>query len=189
MVHITSRLSRLLQHFVQPIGHATSNQGEACRDILFHGGQAGATAVMLGSVLVYLKPWNSSSIFSFSSGIPMRRLAVIPGDPIFKYYQKGEIKARYWNPCEIFDEVHILSLNKKDIKPEKVQSLVGRAKLHIHALGRPNVLTLIRYYPKVARFLQELNPDIVRSHGPWHSGSIAFTLQKNRRSVYQLHPQ
>ena len=108
----------------------------------------------------------------------MTRLAVIPGDPIYKYYQKGEIKERYWNPCEIFDEVHILSLNKKDIEPEKVQSLVGRAKLHIHALGRPNVLTLARYYPKVARFLHELNPDIVRSHGPWHSGSIGVYAAK-----------
>ena len=64
MVHITSRLSRLLQHFVQPIGHATSNQGEACRD-LFHGGQAGATAVMLGSVLVYLKPVEQFIYFQF----------------------------------------------------------------------------------------------------------------------------
>ncbi len=35
------------------------------------------------------------------------RLVVIAADPFYKYYAKGEIKARYWNSCGLFDEVHI----------------------------------------------------------------------------------
>ncbi|MDP7255003.1 MAG: glycosyltransferase family 4 protein [Planctomycetota bacterium] len=102
----------------------------------------------------------------------MRRLVVIPGDQIFKYYEKGEIKARYWNPCGLFDEVHILSLNESDIEPEKVQALVGDAELHIHAVGRPTALTLAFYYFKITRIIRRLDPDLIRAHGPWHSGSL-----------------
>ena len=108
----------------------------------------------------------------------MKRLVVIPGDPIYKYHKKGEIKKRYWNPCEIFDEVHILSLCKKDVEPEKVQALAGRAKLYIHAQGKPNIITLARYYSKVTEFIRGLAPDLIRSHGPWHAGSIGVYASK-----------
>ena len=72
----------------------------------------------------------------------MKKLAVIPGDPIFKYHDKGEIKTRYWNPGDIFDEVHIVSLCDRDIAPDMVQDLAGRARLYIHAVGRPSALSL-----------------------------------------------
>ena len=84
----------------------------------------------------------------------MKRLAVIPGDPLYKYYQKGEVKERYWNPKEIFDEVHIISLCPEDVEPEKVQAYAGKARLFIHAIGRPNPLTLAFYYSRVRRLIE-----------------------------------
>ncbi|MGE4657582.1 MAG: glycosyltransferase family 4 protein [Gammaproteobacteria bacterium] len=102
----------------------------------------------------------------------MRRLVVIPGDPIYKYYEKGEIKARYWNPSGLFDEVHILSLSNSDIEPQKVQALAGNAELYIHAVGRPSVFTLAFYYARITRLVRSLGPDLIRAHGPWHSGSL-----------------
>jgi glycosyltransferase involved in cell wall biosynthesis len=102
----------------------------------------------------------------------MKRLAVIPGDPLYKYYQKGEVKERYWNPKEIFDEVHIISLCPEDVEPEKVQAYAGKARLFIHAIGRPNPLTLAFYYSRVRRLIEKLDPVIIRAHGPWHSGSL-----------------
>jgi glycosyltransferase involved in cell wall biosynthesis len=100
-------------------------------------------------------------------------LVVIPADPLYKYYEKGEIKARYWNPCGLFDEVHIVSLAKSDIEAEKVQTLVGDARLHIHAIGRPTMWTLPLYFAKVRRLVEKLSPDLIRAHGPWHTGSLA----------------
>jgi glycosyltransferase involved in cell wall biosynthesis len=102
-------------------------------------------------------------------------LVVIPADPLYKYYEKGEIKARYWNPCGLFDEVHILSLTKSDIEAEKVQTLVGDARLHIHAIGRPTMWTLPLYFAKVRRLVEKLSPDLIRAHGPWHTGSLAVS--------------
>ena len=37
----------------------------------------------------------------------MSRLFVYP---FYTYYAKGEIKAGYWNPCGLFDDVHGLSV-------------------------------------------------------------------------------
>ena len=102
-----------------------------------------------------------------------RRLVVVPGDPLYKYYEKGEIKARYWNPCGLFDEVHIISLSPHDIAEEKVQVLVGDARLQIHAIGRPTMWTLPLYFSKVRRLVSRLKPDLIRAHGPWHTGSLA----------------
>ncbi|MGY8825896.1 MAG: glycosyltransferase [Candidatus Latescibacterota bacterium] len=103
----------------------------------------------------------------------MGRLIVIPADPLYKYWEKGEIKARYWNPCGLFDEVHIISLVDSDIDAEKVQTLVGDARLHIHAIGRPTMWTLALFFGKVRRLVEQLKPDLIRAHGPWHTGSLA----------------
>ena len=103
----------------------------------------------------------------------MTKLVVVPSDPLYKYYEKGEIKARYWNPCGLFDEVHIVSLAPSDIEPDKVQTLVGDARLHIHAIGKPSMWSLPRYYSKMRSLIAEIRPDLIRAHGPWHTGCLA----------------
>jgi len=105
----------------------------------------------------------------------LTKLVVVPADPLYKYYAKGEIKARYWNPCSLFDEVHILSLAESDIEAEKVQTLVGDARLHIHAIGKPTMWTLPLYFAKVRRLVEKISPDLIRAHGPWHTGSLAVS--------------
>jgi glycosyltransferase involved in cell wall biosynthesis len=103
----------------------------------------------------------------------VKRLVVIPADPLYKYVDKGEIKARYWNPCGLFDEVHIISLAPSDVEPQQVQELVGEARLYIHAVGRPTALTLVAYYVRVRKLIGGIAPDLIRAHGPWHTGSLA----------------
>jgi glycosyltransferase involved in cell wall biosynthesis len=109
----------------------------------------------------------------------MKRLVVIPADPLYKYVDKGEIKARYWNPCGLFDEVHIISLTERDVEPEVVQELVGAARLFIHAVGRPTAFTLIAYYANLRRLIGAIAPDLIRAHGPWHTGSLAAYAGKS----------
>ena len=70
------------------------------------------------------------------------KFCVFSSDPLYKYHQKGEIKARYWNPEELFDEVCVFTFCDQDIAPEKVQALVGRARLCIVPLGYPSPLRL-----------------------------------------------
>ena len=48
----------------------------------------------------------------------MKKLCVFPNDPLKSYFKKGEIKPRYFNPKNIFDEVHVISLFDDDIESE-----------------------------------------------------------------------
>ena len=67
------------------------------------------------------------------------RLCVFPNDPVVSYFNKGEIKERYYNPNNFFNELHIISLIEKDIEESKVQLLAGKSKLKIHSVGKINL--------------------------------------------------
>ena len=43
------------------------------------------------------------------------RFCVFSSDPLLKYYRKGEIKPRYWNPLNMFDEVCVFSFCDEDV--------------------------------------------------------------------------
>jgi len=53
------------------------------------------------------------------------KVCVFPNDPIKAYYNTGEIKPRYFNPGNFFDEIHIVSLTKNDIEESKVRIIAG----------------------------------------------------------------
>jgi len=67
------------------------------------------------------------------------KLCIFPNDPIISYFEKGEIKNRYYNPCNFFNEIHIISFTGKDIEESKVQNIVGKAELKIHSVGKINL--------------------------------------------------
>ena len=66
-------------------------------------------------------------------------LCVFPNDPIIEYYKKGEVKERYFNPNNIFDEIHIISFTDKDVEESKVKKIAGNAELIIHEVGKINI--------------------------------------------------
>jgi len=121
----------------------------------------------------------------------MRKLAVFPGDPIYKYYEKGEIKPRYWNPGEIFDRVDILSFADREVEPRLVQDLVGRAELHIHPIGTfQKALAGLPYFLRRAkRLVEEIQPDIIRGHGAHIAAFYATYIASKLRipSIISLH--
>ena len=56
------------------------------------------------------------------------KICIFPNDPISEYYKKGEIKERYYNPKNFFEEVHIISPSESDVDESKVKSLVASLK-------------------------------------------------------------
>ena len=50
------------------------------------------------------------------------KLCVFPNDPLKSYYIKGEIKDRYFNPKNFFDEVHVISFIENEIRTPKITS-------------------------------------------------------------------
>lgn len=108
----------------------------------------------------------------------MSKLVVFPNDPIYKYYEKGEIKPRYYNPGNLFDEVHLITLCRRDIEPEKVQALAGQGRLFIHPIGGGNALSLFNLLTRADALVRDIAPDAIRGHGVLIGGLLAVRTGK-----------
>jgi len=119
------------------------------------------------------------------------KICIFPNDPLIAYYNKGEIKNRYYNPCEIFDEVHVLSFTDKEIDEEKVQSLVGKAKLKIHCVGKINFKNRKKHEKQIIQLVKEINPNVIRSYNSLLQGWCAASCSKNLKIPFflSLHTQ
>ena len=119
------------------------------------------------------------------------KLCIFPNDPIIAYYNKGEIKERYFNPENKFAEIHIISLIDKDIEEEKVQTLVGNAKLKIHSVGKINIINRKKHSKRIINLVKKINPDIIRAYNPFIEGWLA-AICKNELGIplfISLHTQ
>ena len=105
----------------------------------------------------------------------MNSLMVIVPDKISDFVRKGEIIPRYYNPGNLFREVHILMTNDDRVDPAAVQPMVGDAKLVIHNLPagtgtfirsfgwRPVLLR--RWAAAAVRITEQAKVELVRCHG------------------------
>jgi len=122
----------------------------------------------------------------------MTRLCVFPNDPLEAYLKKGEIKTRYFNPCEMFDEVHVVTLADRDITPDAVQEVAGTARLFVHPMGAVSLATLPRlaaYRRRVLTRLAQIQPDVIRAYNPLWAGWLAVSCAKALKvpSVVSIH--
>jgi glycosyltransferase involved in cell wall biosynthesis len=105
---------------------------------------------------------------------------IFPNDPIMAYYEKGEIKERYFNPKNIFDEVHIISFIDKDVEVEKVQKIAGNAKLIIHSVGKINIKNRKKEISKILEIVKKINPGVIRAYNSrlegWFAANCAEKL-------------
>jgi glycosyltransferase involved in cell wall biosynthesis len=106
----------------------------------------------------------------------MSRLLVLVPDRISDILVKGEYQPCYYNPGEVFDEVHILTTTDDRPSLEALQRTVGRAKLFVH--NHPDDLTLVNRRPAWLRdvrlrrwarrgveLAKAIRPSLIRCHG------------------------
>jgi len=104
------------------------------------------------------------------------RLLVIVPDRISDILSKGEYQPGYYNPGEVFDEVHILTTTDDRPSLEELQRTVGSARLFVHNL--PDDLTLVGRRPEFLadyrlrkwaragiKIARRIGPALVRCHG------------------------
>lgn len=108
----------------------------------------------------------------------IKKLCVFPNDPIISSYNKGEIKERYYNPLNTFDEIHVISFIEKDMEESKVQTIVGNAKLKIHSVGKINLKNRSKNKESVKNLIKEINPDVIRAYNPLVEGWFAAICAK-----------
>lgn len=125
----------------------------------------------------------------------MSSLLVIIPDRLSDIIAKGELQPNYYNPGQVFDDVHILMCN--DDKPDlmALQYLVGNAKLTLH--NCPDDLTLVGRRPqfladfrlrrwaqqgvKIARAIQ---PSLIRCHGADWNTYLASRIKAELGTAY-----
>lgn len=108
----------------------------------------------------------------------MKKLFIILTDPMQTYFKKGEIKKRYYNPCDFFDEVHMVSFCNSDIDETEVPSIAGNAKLWIYPAGKINVFSFFSVKRKITGLIEKIKPDVLRAYDPSLRGYLLVKLAK-----------
>jgi len=119
------------------------------------------------------------------------KLCVFPNDPIIFYYNKGEIKERYYNPCNMFEEIHIVSFTKKDIEESNVKIIAGNANLQIHSIGKIGLKEKAKHVDRIISLVKKINPDVIRAYNPRLEGWYAATCSNKLKIPFflSLHTQ
>jgi glycosyltransferase involved in cell wall biosynthesis len=115
-----------------------------------------------------------------------RTLLVIIPDRISDIVRKGEYTARYYNPGDLFDEVHLLMTNDDRPDPKEVQKTVGRAILYLHNLPIPSFASVLGWWPTYLKFwvaqgvrlAKEISPQAIRTYGNFVNGYLAAKIRK-----------
>jgi len=107
-----------------------------------------------------------------------KKLCVFPNDALIAYYNKGEIKDRYFNPDNLFDEIHVISFVNEDVDEEKVKQVAGNAIFKIHCVGDINLLNMRKKKETVKEIIKKINPNVIRTYNPLVNGWIATYCSK-----------
>lgn len=115
------------------------------------------------------------------------RLMVVLPDRLSDLIRKGEVTERYYNPGELFREVHLVLTN--DDQPDRAvaQRMVGGAKLEIHnlpigdryflrTLGWQKVL-IKPFLTQGIELARRIGPQLVRTHNNFLEGVLAQTIK------------
>ncbi|MDD4564896.1 MAG: glycosyltransferase [Eubacteriales bacterium] len=116
-----------------------------------------------------------------------KRLMVIITDRLSTIVKKGEMTERYYNPGNLFDEVHILMLNNDVVDPADVKIMAGTADLFIYNLPagneffvksfgwqRPLIEGWVNEGIDIAR---EINPHLIRVYDNFIQGYLAKRIK------------
>jgi glycosyltransferase involved in cell wall biosynthesis len=122
----------------------------------------------------------------------MPTLLVIVPDEISAILKKGEYQPRYYNPGNLFDEVHIMQTNMDHPDPAKLQETVGTARLFMHKVNAPDFKKTFGYHPfflnrwagRAVEIAREINPSLIRCHGNWLNGYAAYMIKKKIHIPY-----
>lgn len=133
------------------------------------------------------------------TGVQPTRLLVLFPDPISPLIAKGEITDRYFNPGDLFDEVHLVTTCADSFPVEQIQRMAGQARLVCHQLETPPRFfwrtlgwqrALMGGWLAGARALGvRIQPRLIRCYGP-HINALAGAAIRDAtgaRLVVSLH--
>jgi len=117
------------------------------------------------------------------------KLLIIITDRLDVLVTKGEITDRYYNPGDLFDEVHILSPRGDTARSEDIQKAVGKAKVYLYPVlpGLPSFkktfgwskFLLKEWAETIIALVRQINPQLIRVYGNNINGYLAAQIKKS----------
>jgi glycosyltransferase involved in cell wall biosynthesis len=106
---------------------------------------------------------------------PKRVLMIIVSENVSEWLAKGEIVDRYYNPGDLFGEVHLVLTNDDRPDISLLQRAAGRARVEVHNVPPPphafrrtlayRPLLLRRWAAGAVALAARVRPNVVRCHG------------------------
>ncbi|MBP7711996.1 MAG: glycosyltransferase [Gammaproteobacteria bacterium] len=126
----------------------------------------------------------------------MSRLLVMVPDRVSQILEKGEIQPLYYNPGQLFDEVHLLMTNDDQPDTALLQAMVGGARLVIHSHPEaPEIIAggewrrwwhraLRRWAEGGVEIARRIRPDLIRCHGADWNTYLASRIKRRLGTPY-----
>jgi glycosyltransferase involved in cell wall biosynthesis len=118
----------------------------------------------------------------------MSTLMVIIPDRVSDFVNKGEVIDRYYNPGNLFDEVHIVMTNDDKPSYDLMQKMSGNARLTLHNLpdSRKTFVPTLGWRPwlldgwtdKAIELARTIRPALIRCHGALLNAFAAARIKK-----------
>jgi glycosyltransferase involved in cell wall biosynthesis len=118
----------------------------------------------------------------------VKKLMVFITDPLSEIIRKGELTERYYNPGDLFDEIHIWMINADRPDPALLRKMAGKAELHIRNLpiSKKVFLRSMAWRPWLLEnwarpavdAARQIRPDLVRCHDNQLNGIPPLYIKK-----------
>lgn len=115
------------------------------------------------------------------------KVLIFPNDPLISYVIKGELKKNYFNPKNIFKEIHFITFTNKESSVDKVKITIGKAKCFIHTLPPLSIFDYIfpsKRVNTILKLVKEYKFDLVRAFNPILHGYIAGKISNKLELPY-----
>lgn len=119
----------------------------------------------------------------------MKKLVVFPTDPLIVYKKKGEIKERYFNPENFFDEIHVIDVSSQELSAsdkKELSNLAGSKKLVIHYFHSGGKIQSMLLKKVILERVREIQPDCIRAYGVFIEGYLASYCAKRLNVPFVL---
>lgn len=123
-----------------------------------------------------------------------KKLLVLLNYPVSAILEKGEYLEGYYNPGDVFDEVHILLTVKDSVDVEKMQFTGGRARVFVHSIPAPSMKRSLGWQPFLLRkwvseclvLVKEISPNLVKVHNSFIQGYLASEIKREFHIPYVM---
>ena len=121
-------------------------------------------------------------------------LFVIIPDKLSELIKKGEITSRYYNPGDLFKNVHLICTNNDKPSLKLMKKTVGSAKLYIHNINSGKRLFFLSlFYRKFLlkiwsksfiKLAKKYKPNLIRCHGASLNSFAASEIKRKLNIPY-----